>query len=365
MIGFDPETIDVRADEEICLDRLLPWLRDRLDGFDGDVSVRQFGGGKANLTYLLSADDGKEYVLRRPPLGPVAKSAHDVSREHRILFGLWRVFPLAPRSFAVCTDVSVIGAQFHVMERRHGLVIRSEREVELLRDRPLARRIGDMLIDVLADLHMADPTHAGLGDLGRPEGFMVRQVEGWTKRWRDALDPDAPNANALISWIKENQPPTTRTGLVHNDYKLDNLLVSADDPATPNAVLDWDMCTRGDVLSDLGTLLNYCVAADDPDSHRLAMGRSPLMPGFPSRQVMIERYAERTLTDVRGIVWYRVFAAFRTAVILQQIYIRWLRGQTRDSRFREFGTRIRALVGMAQSIRRVDEGPPSFLREAQ
>ena len=347
----DPETIAVRDGEELDLTRLLPWLRDHLPGLDGDVSIRQYGGGHANLTYLLSAEDGLAYVLRRPPLGKVAASAHDMSREHRVLKNLWRAFPLAPRSWLHCADIDLIGAEFHIMERRQGMAIRHQAESKLLLDRELATRMAEMLIDTLAELHICDVKLAGLDELGNPEGFMQRQVEGWRKRWRNSRYPESPDAEALIDWISEHRPSTQRIGLVHNDYKLDNLLVDRNNPARATAVLDWDMCTRGDVLSDLGTLLNYCVAANDPAEHRLAMGRDPAFPGYPEAAQLIDRYAEKTALDLSQLTWYRVFATFRTAAILQQIYFRWLNGQTSDPRFANFGARIVALVAMANRLR--------------
>jgi aminoglycoside phosphotransferase (APT) family kinase protein len=350
MLRTDSETISVRAGEELDLARLLPWLQNNLNNLEGNITVRQFGGGHANLTYLIRGNHDVEYVLRRPPLGQVAKSAHDMAREHRVLKNLWRSFPLAPRSYLFCDDVSLIGAEFHIMQRKPGSCIRSDKEGAQLQDRSAAKEIGKMLIDTLAALHTCDISKAGLCDLGSPEGFMQRQVEGWFKRWQNSLYPESPNVDGLIDWIVQHRPQTQLVGLVHNDFKLDNLLVEENDPSTVTAVLDWDMCTRGDVLSDLGTLLNYCVSENEPSLYRLAMGREQAFPGYPSHHEMILRYAELTGVNSRVVGWYRVFAAFRTATILQQIYFRWLQGQTRDPRFSKFDQRIGALIKMAGTL---------------
>ncbi|MFT7531683.1 MAG: aminoglycoside phosphotransferase (APT) family kinase protein [Gammaproteobacteria bacterium] len=350
MSQIDSETIDVRAGEELDPTRLMSWLRDNLANLDGEITTRQFGGGHANLTYLISSENNVEYVLRRPPLGKVAKSAHDMAREHRVLKNLWRSFPLAPRSLLHCDDVDLIGAEFHIMQRKSGIGIRGEKEGSLLQDRLMAKRIGEMLIDTLAALHTCDINKAGLSELGNPEGFMQRQVEGWSRRWHNSIYADSPKADSLIDWIHKHRPPTQLIGLVHNDYKLDNLLVDATNPSVATAVLDWDMCTRGDVLSDLGTLLNYCVSENEPAMHRLAMGREPQFPGYSSHREMIHQYARLTGIDCQVLGWYRVFAAFRTATILQQIFIRWIQGQTRDQRFSKFDQRITALIAMAKSL---------------
>lgn len=347
-----PEIIDVRPGEEISLDLLEPWLRKTLD-VEGEIAIRQFGGGHANLTYLLCIGDA-EYVLRRPPKGPVAASAHDMAREHRILSRLWQAYPLAPRSLVHCTDTSLIGAEFHLLERRQGFVIRTGKTEAILNDPMIAKGVSETLVDCLADLHLADPKRAGLDDLGRPEGFMERQVSGWAGRWRNALDPSAPDAENLITLIADGLPQTSPAQLVHNDYKLDNVLLADDDPTKATAVLDWDMCTRGDPLSDLGTLMNYWLEPGDPDSWRIATGMPCEYPGFLSRADALERYAMRTGYDLTDIRWFQVFAAFRTAVILQQIYVRWLRGQTEDARFATFGDRVTALIDKAKYLSEED-----------
>ncbi len=345
----DPETMEVRPEERPDLERLEPWLRDNLEGAIGPLTVRQFGGGHANLTFLLDFA-GREYVLRRPPLGPVAPSAHDMRREHRILSRLWRAWNLAPRSYLLCTDDAVLGADFHVMERRHGLVLRATNP-HLTDGKPdLCRRIGVMVAEVLAGLHRVDVDAVGLGDLGRPDGFVGRQVEGWAGRWDAALDETSPDASALVRWIRAERPTSGAATLVHNDFKLDNILVARDDLSNAVAVLDWDMCTRGDPLLDLANLVAYWSEASDSETWREAVWMPTDKPGFPTRAELVDLYADLTGFDVSRFPWYEVFVTFKIAVIIQQIYIRYLRGQTRDERFAIMGHRVRALIAKCEEL---------------
>jgi aminoglycoside phosphotransferase (APT) family kinase protein len=342
----DREVIDIRPDEALDTTLLEPWLRDNLPDTDGPLEVAQFGGGHANLTYLIAFGEN-EYVLRRPPLGPVAPSAHDMGREHRVLKDLWRVFPLAPQSYVSCDDESVIGAAFHVMERRHGFAIRTELPEGWDWSPDLNARVGEMAIDALAGLHLADPAAAGLGNLGRPEGFVERQLSGWSKRWEAAKDRDLPSMDAVIGWLEREIPSSGNVSMLHNDFKLDNMLVANDDPGRAVAVLDWDMCTRGDPLMDLGYTLTFWGEKGDAPRWIEAASMPTWNEGFPSRDETVERYARTTGFDCGHVHWYHVFGAFKIAVILQQIYIRYLHGQTQDERFAVFGKRIESLIDKA------------------
>lgn len=337
------ELIDPRPGEELDTSRLEPYLRQHLPRTAGALSFRQFGGGHANLTYLVRFGED-EYVLRRPPLGPIAPSAHDMKREHRVLATLPDIFPLAPRSYLYCDDATIIGAEFHVMERRRGIVIRSDPPEAIKRDPALARRVGEMLVDTLAALHSADPAAAGLGDLGHPDGYVQRQLDGWSKRWRAAKDHDLAHVDEMIGWLARRVPAPPRVSLLHNDYKLDNMIVGADDPAHAVAVLDWDMCTRGDPLMDLGYMLNYWSESGDAPGWREAAFMPTWYPGFPKRAEAVERYARKTGFAIDDVRWYHVFGVFKLTVVIQQIYIRYLRGQTRDPRFEGFGKRVATLA---------------------
>ncbi len=348
------ELIEERSEERLERTRLEAYLRGRLEGAEGPLSVRQFGGGQANLTYLLTFG-GNEFVLRRPPLGPLPPGAHDMAREYRVLSRLYRAYALAPRALHLCEDPGVIGAPFVIEERRHGFVIREDLPPEYAGNPELNRRIGFALVDALAQLHRVDPSAVGLDTLGRPEGFLLRQLEGWTRRWHAALDlPEQEAAEraaaAAILWLEKHLPPSAASSLVHNDYRLDNLLLASEDPGRVVAVLDWDMGTRGDPLCDLGYLLNYWLEPEDDPFWRRILPMPTWREGFPSRKEATRRYAENTGFDLRALSWYRVFAAFKLAVIIQQIYIRYRRGQTRDRRFADFGEMVEALARKAAML---------------
>lgn len=348
MIADDPELIEIRPDERLEVTRLEPYLRAHLPNAEGPFTLGQFGGGHANLTYLVRF--GKdEYVLRRPPLGPVAPSAHDMRREFRVLSVLHAAFPLAPRSFLLCTDPEIIGADFQVMERRRGFAIRHEVPAQF-DDAATCRRIGEMVVDTLAALHAVDPASVGLGDLGKPDGYVQRQVEGWIGRWDAAKDREYAFADELVAWLRAKLPRSAAISILHNDYKLDNLLLQRNDPTRAVAVLDWDMCTRGDPLMDLGYLLNYWVEAGDDPVWIEAVGTPTWRPGFPRRAEIAERYALLTGFDLTELHWYVVQNLFRALVILAQIYIRYLKGQTKDPRFATFGHRVEAMLARAHAL---------------
>lgn len=342
------ELIDVRPDERLDLRRLEPWLRAHLPAARGALTIGQFGGGHANLTYLLRIGD-REYVLRRPPLGPVAPTAHDMRREHRVLSRLGARYPLAPASYALCDDPAVIGADFHVLERRHGFVIRRRLPPDVAGDPALARRLGAMVVDGLAALHRVDPRAVGLDDLGRPEDYVPRQLAGWTARWA-ATGRALPAIDRIAAWLRDGMPRQQAATLLHNDYQIENVLVDAADPATAVAVLDWDMCTRGEPLMDLGYLLNCWSDPDDDPSWRGASPTPGCAPGLPTRRELVERYAHATGFDVERAHWYHVFGVFKLAVVLQQIHVRFQRGQTRDARFAALGERVERLAAKGLAL---------------
>ena len=350
------ELIAERPDERLDTARLEPYLRAHLPGAEGPLTVGQFHGGKANLTYLLRFGDvgsAREFVLRRPPLGPIPPGAHDMRREHRVLSVLHGRFPLAPPSLLLCEDESIIGAVFIVEERRRGFVIRDDIPADFAGRPELNRRIGFALVDALADLHSVHPAAIGLDGLGRVDGYLERQLSGWTRRWEASLGGPEEAASRdgmapVLAWLAAKLPPERAGALLHNDYRLDNCLLDSDDPARIVAVLDWDMCTQGDPLADLGYVLNYWVEPGDDPEWRAIASMPTWRDGFPSRAEAIARYGERTGSDVGEILWYQVFAAFKLAVIIQQIYIRYIRGQTQDARFANYWRRV---LGLAQKAR--------------
>jgi len=345
------DLIDVRPDERFDVVRLANWLSVTAGLPDGTPRVSQFGGGKANLTYLLTFPNGDELVMRRPPLGPVAPGAHDMGREFRVLSRLWRSFDRAPRAIAYCDDASVIGSDFFLMERRDGIVVRGEvPDVFGGGSDPEANRaLSEVVVDTLADFHSVDPASCDLGDIGHPEGFLGRQVEGWRGRWDKAKHEENPLATEIGLWLADHLPDETTPTLLHNDWRLDNMAVAEDDPGLCVAVYDWDMATRGDPLADLGTLMGSWF---DPGEAPGELSMMPTQsPGWLDRASAVDRYLHRSGRGHGAVEWYLVFGAWKLAVILQQIYIRWLRGQTKDDRFATLDEGARHLLRLAADRR--------------
>ncbi|MBI3454340.1 MAG: phosphotransferase family protein [Candidatus Rokubacteria bacterium] len=347
----DDDTAPVRPDEQLDREAVGVYLRGRLPGADAPITVSQFPGGHSNLTYLLRFGR-QEYVLRRPPFGPVAPKAHDMAREHRVLSALWRVFPPAPRPYLLCEDPSVIGASFYVMERRHGLVVRTEIPPEIGADPGLHRRVSEAVVDTLVALHAVDWAAAGLAGLGHPAGFVERQVRGWAERYERAKTREIPAIRDLARWLGERIPPSPPPTLLHNDFKLDNLMLARTDPGRVAAVLDWEMATLGDPLVDLGLLLCYWADQADPPARRQSVSQVTAEPGFLTRAEVLARYGAGTGRDVSHIAFYETFALYKVAVVVQQIYVRYHRGQTRDARFATFEDRV---VGLAEAALQVAE----------
>ena len=340
-----PEVAAVRAGEELPLETLAEWLGPRLAG-GSDLEIRQFPSGHSNLTYLLrTRTPPGEYVLRRPPLGPVAAKAHDMLREHRVLQAVHPHYPPAPRPILACDDAGVIGAPFFVMERRNGVVPRYGVPPEYAGNAEAPGRMSQALIDGLARLHRIDVQATGTVALGKPDGFLERQVSGWTSRWQAALTEPVPAMEPVLSWLATELPPSPYTTLVHQDYKLDNTLFDPADPGRLTAVLDWEMATVGDPLADLGLSLTYWSI---PEARGVAgMDASA---GWWSREQMMQRYQELTGFELGRLNWYEVFGTFKLAVIVQQIYARYVRGQTGDSRFSRMGEMAVALARRARSM---------------
>jgi len=338
----------VRAGEELDAAKLEAYLRTQVPGLDGEMEILQFPGGHANLTYCIRFGE-RELVVRRPPLGPVAPKSHDMAREFKVLTALDGIFAPAPKAYALCEDPSIIGATFIVMERCRGTVPRGEVPADLDVAPDARKRMCWALVDTLADFHSIDYRAAGLADLGRPEGFAERQVEGWKGRFDAAKHEESPEFYAHYEWLRANLPKSTRASLVHNDYKFDNTMFERGNPDKIVAVLDWDMTTLGDPLMDLGTLLGYWIEANDPPL-RAPGAAMTAQPGFATRAELAERYAERRGIDVATIDWYEAFALWKIAVIIQQIYIRYVRGQTQDERFAQLGTRVPYLVKLARAV---------------
>ena len=316
--------------------------------------MRQFPSGASNLTYLLKVGDW-EGVLRRPPLGPVPPKAHDMGRESGILAKLNAAYPLAPRPYFFCEDESVIGAPFYVMERREGVVLDDSFPDGVEPDEGLCRGVSRTVADTLVELHAVDLERSGLRDIGKPEGFLERQTQGWISRYDKAKTDEIGEVGPLTEWLAANVPESPEPTVIHNDYKLNNLVLDPDDLTRVRAVLDWEMATVGDPLFDLAVSLSYWVEPGDPDDLKAVMPTVTATPGFMTRKEIIDRYAEGSGRDLSEMHWYVVFGYFKLAGILQQIFARWKNGQTGDERFATFGNRVRTLILHAEHLSRTGD----------
>ena len=330
---FHSDTAPVRPGEELDRGALARYLGKR------EVVVEQFPGGHSNLTYLIRAD-GEEYVLRRAPMGPVPPKAHDMAREYRMLASIHPHFPAAPKVHLLCEDPSVIGSAFFLMERRKGIILR-ETDSRLY-DAEFTGPVSEAFIDGMITLHAIDIAQPGLNSLGKPEGFLERQVRGWSDRWHRAETEKIAEMDRIVDWLAAAMPESGRATIVHNDYKLDNVMLNVEDPGKIAAVLDWEMTTLGDPLADVGLTLCYWTLGS-------SSGRND-SPGWYSREQLLERYAAKTGRDVSGIGYYEVLGVFKLAVILQQIYYRYVQGQTHDERFRAFDSRVKGLIETARAL---------------
>ncbi|MBU2548786.1 MAG: phosphotransferase family protein [Proteobacteria bacterium] len=338
------DAIPVRSGEDLDWPRIEARLKAEMPELEGRMSVFQFPRGHANLTYLLRFGD-RELVLRRPPFGPLAPGGHDMIREYKVLSRLWRHFDRAPRAYLICEDESVAGAVFFVMERRTGVVIDGPIPDELAHHPEVERRVSMALVEAMAELHGLDPAEMGLMDLGRPHGFVQRQVSGWHKRWHLAKEGELRLFDQVHQRLERSIPEPPRVSLVHNDLGLHNCQFDPADPDRAKSFFDWDMTTVGDPLIDLGTLLNYW--PEHGDDYIRNRKENPDLTQMPPRIDMIRRYSERTGVEVDRARWYEAFALWKTAVVVQQIYIRYARGQTDDERFARMNQHPPILVRLA------------------
>ena len=335
------DTAPVRPGEELPLDNLSKYLQDKLPHDTTSLQLQQFPGGHSNLTYLLRIGQ-QEYVLRRGPLGPVAPKAHDMAREFRILKSIHPHFQPAPNVYLLCEDLAVLGCVFFIMERRQGEIIRESVPPQFQTVPDFPGLISRAFIDCLATLHSVDISTPELAALGKPEGFLERQVKGWTERWHRAQTTPLPGMDRIIHWLTNGIPNPLAPTLVHNDFKLDNMMFQFDDPSRVAAVLDWEMTTIGDPLVDLGLTLCYWQLGSIS-----SLGKDA---GLYDRAQFLAHYETKTGRDLSNIRWYEILGIFKLAVILQQIYFRYHQGQTKDERFAHFDVRVAALVNSAVSL---------------
>ena len=335
----------IRPGEEVDVAKLAAYLETQFG--PGEVSISQFPGGHSNLTYLVRHGD-REYVMRRPPFGSKVKSAHDMGREVAVLSKLAPVYDRAPKVIAFEPTGEVLGAPFYLMERRRGVVLRKDLPESLTSDLPRVRRVCELLVDALVDLHAVDYAAAGLGDFGKPVGYIERQVTGWTKRYFDSQTDDIPAITEGNAWLAAHLPAEGAPALIHNDFKFDNVIF---DPNLERitGVLDWEMATVGDPLMDLGTSLSYWAEAKDPVVfHQPPFGPTS-RPGMMTRKDFAERYFERSGRYAENLVFYYAFGLLKTAVVLQQIYYRWRKGITSDERFANLIMGVRVLSEQART----------------
>ncbi len=332
MNAFEDTAVPVREGERLDNQKLEAYLTAQMTDVTGPLVVEQFPQGYSNLTYLLRMGND-EWVLRRPPFGNRVKSAHCMGREYRVLSRLSTIYELAPRTVLYCDDEDVLGAPFYVMQRIRGIVLRKQLPAGLNLDDRTARRLSEAFIDNLARLHTLDYEAAGLADLGKPAGYVERQVSGWTKRYESARTADIREMDRVVQWLKDHQPSESGHALIHNDYKYDNMVLDNEKITRILAVLDWEMCTLGDPLMDLGCTLSYWVEAGDDDALKQFLHGPTYLPGSMNRRELAARYAERTGSDTSNMLFYYCFGLFRLAVIIQQIFARYARGHTTDSRF--------------------------------
>lgn len=342
------DTLPVRPSEQlnwVALDNYVrPLLAEQLgDKFDSEapLTVEQFPGGHSNLTYLLRFGES-EFALRRPPFGPVPARAHDMARECRILSAIHPVFPLAPKPYLLCEDPEILGSTFYLMERRRGIVIRQEEPEGFATSRP---RVSEAIVEALAQLHLVDVDTAGLSALGKPAGFVERQVRGWTERWHGSKTSEQESMDQVATWLLQQLPPEpARPTLLHGDYKLDNVMLDSNDFGRLVAVFDWEMSALGDPLVDLGIFLAYWI-------HTAPLGSVTMNAGWFTREEILDRYSRLTGIDADSIRFYEVFAVFKLAVVLQQIFYRYHRGQTDDPRFASLDRQVKALAEISASLR--------------
>ena len=335
------DTAPIRPGEELNIPALQAYLTGKIAGAENGIELEQFPGGHSNLTYLLRAGEN-EYVLRRGPLGPVAPKAHDMAREFHVLQAVHPHFAPAPNVHVLCEDPAVIGGVFFIMERRRGVIVRTGIPEEFAKLPGHARSISEAFVNCLANLHAVDIEQHGLIQLGKPEGFLERQVKGWAGRWYRAQTSPLPDMDRVIGWLESTMPTPLSPTLVHNDFKLDNMMFASGDPSKVVAVLDWEMTTVGDPLVDVGLTLCYWQLG--------SVSAQPTAMGLFSREEFLQHYAQRTGRDLSRVDWYEVLGMFKLAVILQQIFYRYHNGQTQDVRFKDFDQRVAGLVGQAVEL---------------
>jgi len=332
---------EIRSGEQPDYEAIASYLKSHFSDLDGEMKVRQFGGGASNLTYLISFENF-ECVMRRPPYGAQIKSAHDMGREFRVLDALSKHYKKAPKPLLYEESGDVLGCQFYVMERVHGVILRHNDGSDGSIPQDMVADIANGLMDTLAELHALDYKAVGLGDLGKPQGYVQRQVEGWTRRYMKAKTDEVESIEFIAKWLAKEMPTESHASIIHNDYKHDNVVLDKDNLSEVKAILDWEMCTIGDPLMDMGTVLSYWINPEDHPALKKNFPNPSALPGNPNRSGLLALYESKTGRKMDNPVFYYVFGLFKTAVILQQIYARFKVGHTTDQRFANFNEAVQA-----------------------
>ncbi len=343
------DSASVRTGEELDREALRTYLNSALGTDECLLEIRQFPGGHSNLTYLIRYGSD-EFVLRRPPVGPVAPTAHDMPREYKLLAAVHPLFPLAPKPIVLCEDDSVLGVPFYLMERRRGVILRSQIPPAIGDNNSVRRQVSEAVAETLVRLHAVDIQESGIVHLGKPNGFVGRQVDGWARRWERSKTGELEQMEEVVQWLRARIPADDGEGatIVHNDFKLDNVMLDEQDPTSVVAVLDWEMSTVGDPLIDVGLFLAYwTMKGTGTNSSLRAITNGP---GWLTREEIIDGYEKATGRDLSRIVFYETFARFKVAVVIQQIYFRYVRGQTQDERFRNLNVMVKQLAADALEL---------------
>lgn len=341
------QAVNIREGEELDATVVDQFMKQAIPGLTGQPAILQYPGGASNLTYQVDYGD-RSFVLRRPPFGKIAKSAHDMMREARVMKALKPVYPYVPDIIAICEDHAVLGCDFYVMERLKGIILRQDFPEDLDLNEADTRKLCLNVIDKLVDLHKVDTTAAGLDSLGKGAGYVERQIGGWSNRFRKAKTDDVGDFETVMTWLDDKMPADVAQCLIHNDFRFDNVVLNPDNPFEVIGVLDWEMATIGDPLMDLGNSLAYWIEADDDDVFRTMRRQPTHRPGMLTRKEVVAYYMEKSGMAKSGyraeqFDYYEIYGLFRLAVIMQQIYYRFYHGQTQDKRFAVFGHAINYL----------------------
>lgn len=347
------DTIEVRKGEELDTKKLQQFIASEIkDAPNGELTIEQFGAGHSNLTYAIKIGDW-EAVLRRPPHGPVAQKAHDMQREYHFLKKLHPAYSLAPEPYLYSEDETIVGSPFFMMERKKGIVLDTSFPESIDYHPGIGRTISQNLVKELVKLHQVDSEKTGLITLAKPDGFMERQVKGWINRYKKAKTDDIPQVDDLMDYLDEHIPDTTESTVIHYDYKLNNAMFS-EDLNEMIGLFDWEMSTVGDPLADVAVAMSYWMEEEDDKLLKYGLGKPPVtvLPGFYTRAEFLAAYSDQSGRDLSKIDYYMTFAYFKLAVIGQQIYYRYKKGQTNDPRFAQLNVLVENM--MKQAIRTIE-----------